>query len=146
METSAREKRKHECLTSIKQCWYSRSWSCPAAASGCFCTVPAPGGCSASPSLSSHNADAGPEAASVCLHTIHTHTIMLLWDCKVFLNVSIKAEILKCVPPSAMCVCGPEPGPAGSSVCWHLARVGFLENPVCPAGLPPFSPGTPDCW
>lgn len=44
-----------------------------------------------------------------------------------------------------MCVCGPEPGPAGSSTCWRPARVDFLENPACPAGLPPFSPGTPNC-
>lgn len=44
-----------------------------------------------------------------------------------------------------MCVCGPEPGPAGSSTCWRPARVDFLENPACPAGLPPVSPGTPNC-
>lgn len=73
------------------ECVHSQSRSCPAVASGCFCTVPAPGGCSASPSPSSRNADEAPKAVTVCLHTTHaqtyTHKIILLWDFKQW-NVS----------------------------------------------------------
>lgn len=55
---------------------YSRRRSCPAAALGCSCTAPAPGGCSASPSLFSRSADGGLRAETVCLHTVNTHKIV----------------------------------------------------------------------
>lgn len=132
---------------------YSRRRSCPAAALGCSCTAPAPGGCSASPSLSSRNADGGLRAETVCLHTVNTHKIVCsLALC--MLNVCSCMHVssnymylcLKCVrvPLSAVCVCGPAPGPTGSSVCLHPAGADSPENLVCPAEPPPFSPETPN--
>lgn len=88
---------------------YSQRRSCPAAALGCSYTAPAPGGCSASPSLFSHSADGGPRAETVCLHTVNTQKIvcsLALQEALLYVSVCMGIWFFNLhVPMSSVCVC-----------------------------------------